>query len=278
MSGELPFLEFTEFIAGGINAGEYVDFDDRAISEEDNGGENEGGRFEDQFILDLAEAADIAMDDMDEYALLVDEKAMSIMEIGAVPFAKIAPPLTVPYFPPTDLHSTLYPKEYDFRLQAIDGRPVIFPISAKEAVMPYTIKVRVYQTNTNAYFHIVEKGCWHYAKGAEWSEHNGVLTLTMGDSGTSGMLRFKTEQGKEAFFIAMGVHNYKPWVDTVTGLADDVTCVKALPEYYGNASDRTRSRESQRTSQSILNIDRRTIATEYKVSQGNDLELNIIIN
>lgn len=32
MSGELPFLEFTEFIAGGINAGEYVDFDDRAIS------------------------------------------------------------------------------------------------------------------------------------------------------------------------------------------------------------------------------------------------------
>ncbi|KAH7254968.1 hypothetical protein B0J15DRAFT_495028 [Fusarium solani] len=74
------------------------------------------------------------MDDMDEYALLVDEKAMSIMEIGAVPFAKIAPPLTVPYFPPTDLHSTLYPKEYDFRLQAIDGRPVIFPISAKEAV------------------------------------------------------------------------------------------------------------------------------------------------
>ncbi|RSL91432.1 hypothetical protein CEP52_014255 [Fusarium oligoseptatum] len=144
--------------------------------------------------------------------------------------------------------------------------------------MPYTIKVRVYQTNPNAYFHIVEKGCWHYGKSCEWSEHNGVLTLTMGESGTSGMLRFKTEQGKEAFFIVMGVHNYKPWVDTVTGLADDVTCVKALPEYYGNASDRTRSRESQRTSQSILNIDRRTIATEYKVSQGNDLELNIIIS
>ncbi|KAJ4320909.1 hypothetical protein N0V84_005613 [Fusarium piperis] len=140
------------------------------------------------------------------------------------------------------------------------------------------IQVRVYQNNTNAYFHIVEKGCWHYAKGAEWSEHNGIQTLTMGDSGTSGMLRFKTEQGKEAFFIAMGVHNYKPWVDIVTGLADDVTCVKALPEYYGNASERTRSRESQRTEQSILNIDRRTIATNYKVSQGNDLELDIIIN
>ena len=91
MSGELPFLEFSEFIAGGINAGEYVDFDERAdircelngkkitlsvfagSREEDNGGENGEGRFEDQFILDLAEAADIAMDDTDEYALLVDD-------------------------------------------------------------------------------------------------------------------------------------------------------------------------------------------------------------
>lgn len=82
MSGEVPFLEFTEFINRGINAGEYVDFDDRAdirfelngkritlsvfasSLQEDNEGENEEGRFEDQFILDLAEAADIAMDDM----------------------------------------------------------------------------------------------------------------------------------------------------------------------------------------------------------------------
>ncbi|KAM6510061.1 hypothetical protein FALCPG4_017690 [Fusarium falciforme] len=84
MSGELPFLEFSEFIAGGTNAGEYVDFDDRADIRE-NGGENEERRFEDQFILDLAEAADIAMDDMDEYALFVDDIAMAIMEIGAFP-------------------------------------------------------------------------------------------------------------------------------------------------------------------------------------------------
>ncbi|KAI8653929.1 hypothetical protein NCS56_01348300 [Fusarium sp. Ph1] len=83
MNGELPFLEFSEFIAGGINAGEYVDFDDRAdirfelngkkitlsvfasSLEGENRGENEEGHFEDQFILGLAEAADIAMDDMD---------------------------------------------------------------------------------------------------------------------------------------------------------------------------------------------------------------------
>ncbi|KAI1050816.1 hypothetical protein LB507_009376 [Fusarium sp. FIESC RH6] len=143
--------------------------------------------------------------------------------------------------------------------------------------MSYTIKVRVFQTNPNAYFHIVEKGCWHYANGSQWNEQNGILTLHMGGSGTSGMLRFKTEQNKEAFFVAMGVHNYKPWVDTITGLGDDITCVKALPEYYGSASERTRSRESQRTEQTILNIDRRNISTNYKVKEGNNLELDIII-
>ncbi|RSL94799.1 hypothetical protein CDV31_014163 [Fusarium ambrosium] len=151
MSGELPFVEFTEFITGGINAGEYVDFDDRAdikfelngkriilsvfanSLDKDSGGENEEGRFEDQFILDLAEAADVAMDGMEECEPLIDDIAMTIMEIGEVPFAEIAPPLTVPYFPPTDLHSTLYPKEYDYRIQTIDGKPVIFPISPDQA-------------------------------------------------------------------------------------------------------------------------------------------------
>ncbi|KAM0344150.1 hypothetical protein ACHAPU_007872 [Fusarium lateritium] len=143
--------------------------------------------------------------------------------------------------------------------------------------MSYTIKVRVYQTSTNAFFHVVEKGCWHYANGAQWTEENGLLTLSMGGSGTSGILRFKTEEGKEAFFVALGVHNYKPWVDTVTGLDDNVTGVKALPEYYGNASDRTRSRESQRTEQTILNADRRNISTKFKVKEGNNLELDIVI-
>lgn len=65
MSGELLLLEFSEFIAGGINAGEYVDFSERAdirfelngkkitlsvfasSLEEDSGGENGEGRFED---------------------------------------------------------------------------------------------------------------------------------------------------------------------------------------------------------------------------------------
>ena len=144
--------------------------------------------------------------------------------------------------------------------------------------MSYTIKVRVYQTNTNAFFRIVEKGVWHYANGGTWKDVDGYHILTMGGSGTSGILRFMTEQGKEAFFIALGVHNYKPWVDTITGLGDDITGVRALPEYYNNTNpERVKSREAQRTSQSILNINSRTISTKYRVAEGNNLELDIII-
>ncbi|CAH0044323.1 unnamed protein product [Clonostachys solani] len=141
--------------------------------------------------------------------------------------------------------------------------------------MSYSIKARVYQTNTNAYFNIVEKGIWQ--TGA-WSDQNGVQTLTMASSGGSGMLRFTTEQGKEAFFIALGVHNYKPWVDVVTGLVHNVTCVKSLPEYYDSKYPvRCAARDAQRTSQSVHSVDHRTISVEYKVAEGHNLELNVVV-
>ncbi|KIK57114.1 hypothetical protein GYMLUDRAFT_229808 [Collybiopsis luxurians FD-317 M1] len=144
--------------------------------------------------------------------------------------------------------------------------------------MSYTITVKVYQTNPNAFFQLVEKGVWYYANGGTWSETDGVHKLTMGGSGTSGILRFRTEQGKEAFFVALGVHNYKPWVDIITGLADDVTGVKALPEYYNDTNpERVKSREAQRTSQEILNAQGRTVGANYTVTSGNNLEMNIIL-
>lgn len=144
--------------------------------------------------------------------------------------------------------------------------------------MSYSIKVKVYQTNTNAFFQLIEKGVWHYADGGVWTEQSDIHKLTMGGSGTSGILRFKTEQGKEAFFVALGVHNCKPWVDIITGLANDITGVRALPEYYnGTNPDREHSREAQRTNQEVLNADRRKIGARYAVSDGKDLELHIII-
>ncbi|KAI1051028.1 hypothetical protein LB506_010948 [Fusarium annulatum] len=102
--------------------------------------------------------------------------------------------------------------------------------------MPYTVKVRVYQTNQNAYFRVVET-----------SESNGVLSLYMGDSGTAGLLRFKNEEGKESFSVAIGVHVYKPWLDIITGLADNITGAQSLPEYYGETTDKTKRREATKT-------------------------------
>ncbi|KAK6071019.1 L-lactate dehydrogenase (FMN-dependent dehydrogenase) [Seiridium cupressi] len=123
-----------------------------------------------------------------------------------------------------------------------------------------------------------QKAVWHYTDGGVWTEEDGTHKLTMGGSGTSGLLRFKTEQGKEAFFVAMGVHNYKPWIDIITGLANDVTGVRALSEYYnGTHAERERSREAQSTSQEILNADHRKIGARFAVSDGKNLELHIIV-
>ncbi|CVL06094.1 Agaricus bisporus lectin [Fusarium sp. NRRL 25303] len=142
--------------------------------------------------------------------------------------------------------------------------------------MPYTVKVRVYQTNQNAYFRVVETVCWHYTN-CEWNESNGVLSLYMGDSGNGGLLRFKNEEGKEAFSVAIGVHVYKPWLDIITGLADNITGAQSLPEYYGETTDKTKRREATKTEQSVLNIDHRNITAKYRVKEGENLELDIII-
>ncbi|KAM0425954.1 hypothetical protein ACHAPT_008893 [Fusarium lateritium] len=150
MNDGLPCLEFSEFIVGGIIAGEYAESDQKVdISFEYNGkqiilsvfasprqetGDEDGEeRLEDQMIRDLGEAADIGMDDPEAFEAVVDNIAETIMDIGAVPFSKIAPPLTVPFFPPTDLHSTLYRELFNFRLQTIGGKELIFPISPEEA-------------------------------------------------------------------------------------------------------------------------------------------------
>ncbi|CAG9974117.1 unnamed protein product [Clonostachys byssicola] len=110
------------------------------------------------------------------------------------------------------------------------------------------------------------------------TDQDGALTPTIGGSGTSSILRFITEQGKEAFFITLGIYNYKPWVDVITGLANNVTCISTLPEYYNSVhTKRCYSYKAQYTSQSILNIDHRTISVQYRVHEGHNLELDIVI-
>ena len=143
--------------------------------------------------------------------------------------------------------------------------------------MSYTISVRVYQTNPNAFFNIVEKTVWQYANGGTWSESNGEQVLTMGGSGTSGTLRFVADNG-ENFIVALGVHNYKRWCDIVTNLSNQQTGVIINPEYYDSKyPDREAAREKQLASYNVKNAKGRNFAVNFTKGDGNDLKANIII-
>ena len=141
--------------------------------------------------------------------------------------------------------------------------------------MSYTIAVRVFQTNPDAFFHVVEQTVWNYANGGTWSEADGVRTLTMGGSGTSGTIRFESDTG-ERFIVALGVHNYKRWGDIVTGLATNDTGIVIHPEYY-NGGKRAYMREKQLADYSVESAKGRKFEIKYTVTEGQNLKADIII-
>ncbi|KAK7436362.1 hypothetical protein VKT23_019210 [Stygiomarasmius scandens] len=141
--------------------------------------------------------------------------------------------------------------------------------------MTYTITVRIYQTNPNAFFQLVEKTIWHYANGGTWTEAHDEHVLTMGGSGTSGLLRFSSNTG-EFFTVALGVHNYVRWCDIVPNLPSNQTGCVILPEYYNNQA-RGHQREKQLESFSVNNATGRQLSVVYTVKEGNDLRADIII-
>ena len=57
--------------------------------------------------------------------------------------------------------------------------------------------------------------------------------LEMGESGTSGTLRFMSDTGG-SFIVAVGVYNHKRWCDVVSNLKNDETGVAINPQYYNN--------------------------------------------
>ena len=143
--------------------------------------------------------------------------------------------------------------------------------------MSYTITAQVYQTNPNAFFHVVEQTVWKYANGGTWSHNSGAYVLTIGGSGTAGSLRFVSDTG-ENFIVTLGVHNYKRWGDIVTNLSNDQTGVVITPEYYSNEyPDREKQREAQLVSYDVKNLKGRDFAFKYTVAEGNNLKVNIII-
>jgi Fungal fruit body lectin len=143
--------------------------------------------------------------------------------------------------------------------------------------MSYTITAKVYQTDRNAFFRVVEETVWKYANGGTWGQVDGTHVLTMGGSGTSGSLRFVSDTG-ENFIVTLGVHNYKRWGDIVTNLTNEETGVIITPQYYNNEHpDRERQREKQLVTYSVKNNKGRNFTFEYTVTEGNDLNVDIII-
>ncbi|KAF9545683.1 fruit body lectin [Agrocybe pediades] len=142
--------------------------------------------------------------------------------------------------------------------------------------MSYSIALRTYQTNTNAFFGPVEQTVWNFANGGTWSDTDGTKTLTMGGSGTSGGIRFQSPGTNEQFIVYTGVHNYARWCDIVTD-PNGSTATTLHPAYYQSGTPQTAARERQSASCSATNSRGRNINVTYNVATGNNLSANIVI-
>lgn len=102
--------------------------------------------------------------------------------------------------------------------------------------MAYVFTVRVHQTKKDAHKSIVvEETVWHHGNGGTWHQADGAHVLTMGETGTSGALRFQRANGAgegDLYFFVMGVDAHKPWVDCLVDLKHNETCCALHPTYY----------------------------------------------
>ncbi|TFY81905.1 hypothetical protein EWM64_g2108 [Hericium alpestre] len=136
------------------------------------------------------------------------------------------------------------------------------------------MNVRIHQTGTSRYFALVEEGVWHFANGGTWTACEGQLVLKMGGSGTSGLLRFS--DGADIFFIvALGIHNYKPWLDISPDLASDDTVVAVHSDWYKDESERGKNREAQ--TEKIETKDKKGNVLSASISKSADAEFWVTI-
>ncbi|PPQ80344.1 hypothetical protein CVT25_003627 [Psilocybe cyanescens] len=143
--------------------------------------------------------------------------------------------------------------------------------------MSYSISTFTYQTNTNAFFIPVEKTVWNYANGGTWTPDSaGQTTLTMGGSGTSGIVRFISNAG-ENFAVVLGVHNYVRWCDIITDIPTSQTATTLQPLYYASGSTQSAQREKQQATCSAKANNGRTVNVVYTVATGNNLSADIVI-
>ncbi|KAM0551296.1 hypothetical protein ACHAPJ_008399 [Fusarium lateritium] len=77
----------------------------------------------------------IVTEDDDDYDRIIDQVSDLILDVGKGSFQEIAPVLAGKDLGnDRDLHSHLYKEIFNYRLQTVNGKPFIFPISPDEAV------------------------------------------------------------------------------------------------------------------------------------------------
>ncbi|CCA75796.1 hypothetical protein PIIN_09784 [Serendipita indica DSM 11827] len=141
--------------------------------------------------------------------------------------------------------------------------------------MAYQITVRVFQTNSNAFFRCVEQSVF---SSGTWTSTSDTYVLNMTGSGTSGSLRLEADTG-ERIIAVFGVHNYKRWCDIVTALTPADSGTKLLPEWYVEGTDRGKVKWSQLAEYSVTSTAPRArkYSIKYVVADGNNLVANLTI-
>ena len=154
---------------------------------------------------------------------------------------------------------------------------------------PYTITITIYDDKHRLRLDKTKTKGWHYANGAAWStppiqqgqwdanpyDPEAKYTLTMGGSGTSGVLRFVCKNGS-AFMVAVGVHNWKRWCHIVTDLSSSDTTSTILPTYYGGSRDENLWKQRDHISRTDSNGSKYKL--EFTQKTGHNLTADLFVD
>ncbi|KAG9224195.1 hypothetical protein CCMSSC00406_0004694 [Pleurotus cornucopiae] len=102
--------------------------------------------------------------------------------------------------------------------------------------MSYKFVVRVYQTNTNAFFKPVEASVY---KAGTWSNNDGEHILLLGYD-TSAAIRL--DAGSEHVVVFLGNHDKNVWCDIDTDIGGKSSAQLNMQYYDGQARERDRKK------------------------------------
>jgi hypothetical protein len=133
--------------------------------------------------------------------------------------------------------------------------------------MAYTLQLRLVNDAADV-LTLVEKTCW-FGAGTAWADTESGHTLAMHGSGSSGMLRFRTNSGA-LFAVAVGVHNYKRWCDVQGDIADNQPLTRLHPGYYNDSDPKNKALWAQ-AAEASGSVGGRRVTVSFYQPEGNRL-------